>query len=275
MLKLYMNGEVPVTFKKFPAGETLVRVEDGRFEEYNAVAQRGLIMLNYTDNSDIFDLLLLVDAVRRRYPKLTHLSLNMPYLPYARQDRVCSKGESLSVKVVADLINSCNFNSVVCCDIHSEVGVALLNNLRHVEQVECTATLAERFGKEHTVIVSPDAGASKKAAGFAKAYGFPFFVQAEKHRDMATGNITHTSVPTFFFGNKDILVLDDICDGGRTFIELAKVLRPVSDGKIFLYVTHGIFSAGVNVLSNYFDGIYVSNLMNPDAANNPRVIQLN
>lgn len=64
-------------------------------------------------------------------------------------------------------------------------------------------------------------------------------------------------------------ILDDICDGGRTFIEIAKAIKmkqslssavhPENHGKIYLVVTHGIFSAGLKPLNEYFDGIYTTN----------------
>jgi ribose-phosphate pyrophosphokinase len=55
------------------------------------------------------------------------------------------------------------------------------------------------------------------------------------------------------------MIVDDICDGGRTFIKLAKAIqnqRP--NAKIYLVVTHGIFSAGFDELSKWFEGIYTT-----------------
>jgi ribose-phosphate pyrophosphokinase len=86
------------------------------------------------------------------------------------------------------------------------------------------------------------------------------FIQAEKIRDPNTGAITSTKVNIEkHVGDKNFLIMDDICDGGRTFIELAKVLRPLTTGKIMLYVTHGIFSAGLEVFLGYIDEIYCAN----------------
>ena len=56
------------------------------------------------------------------------------------------------------------------------------------------------------------------------------------------------------------MIVDDTCDGGRTFIELAKVLRARNAGKIELYVTHGIFSKGLKELSEHFDCIHSLNV---------------
>jgi ribose-phosphate pyrophosphokinase len=47
------------------------------------------------------------------------------------------------------------------------------------------------------------------------------------------------------FNGKDVLIVDDICSGGRTFIEISKILSQRNVGKIYLYVTHGIFDIGI------------------------------
>ncbi|MNQ12726.1 ribose-phosphate pyrophosphokinase [compost metagenome] len=71
---------------------------------------------------------------------------------------------------------------------------------------------------------------------------------------------------------ENVLVVDDICDGGRTFTELAKVLKQYDLGSLSLYITHGIFSAGVEVLTNVFDKVYTMNTYHidlPDRETNP------
>jgi ribose-phosphate pyrophosphokinase len=69
--------------------------------------------------------------------------------------------------------------------------------------------------------------------------------------------------------DKHIVIIDDLIDGGRTFIEIAKTIKeqrafssavhPDNYGKIFLVSTHGVFSGGLKELNKYFDGIYCTN----------------
>ena len=101
-------------------------------------------------------------------------------------------------------------------------------------------------------------------------------VYADKIRDISTGFITGTTInwdsirPSLQAGmlrNPKFLIIDDLCEGGRTFIEIAKaILLEVEVARIYLYVTHGFFSAGMEELSKYLDGIYVANLMNDSVA---------
>ena len=122
---------------------------------------------------------------------------------------------------------------------------------------------------DNFVLISPDAGASHKIEKIAQAIGYKGdIITCSKERD-TEGNLTKTNVPLKYqinngnyleYCSKDFIIIDDIADGGRTFINIAKELKNQNvKGKIYLIVTHGIFSAGFNELSKYFDGIYCTN----------------
>lgn len=75
---------------------------------------------------------------------------------------------------------------------------------------------------------------------------------------------SHVEVPIKSKRSVDYIIIDDICDGGATFLNIAKEIRnnhfkSLYDIKIYLIVTHGIFSKGFDELSKYFDGIYCTN----------------
>jgi len=182
------------------------------------------------------------------------LKLILPYLPYARQDRVMNSGESLSIKVMCDIINSLKFETVEIADVHSDVSLALLNNVINKEQYEFVGKLAKNWlGTPY--LVAPDAGAIKKTMKIAQKLNWPM-VRADKTRNVTTGEISGSVVYTEHIGDHDFLMVDDIFDGGRSFLELAKVLRPLTNGRIYLYVTHGIFSKGLDICQGVIDHIY-------------------
>lgn len=209
---------------------------------------------------DIMQLLLTVDAMRRVKPSV-QIELSIPYLPYARQDRVCQTGEALSLKVMAQLINGLNCQTVTLFDPHSDVAADLIENCRIVSLADRVTTGAVgRFIRQHNFcLIAPDAGAEKKvhqtALSFAQAGVQLDLITASKHRDVTTGHITETKLHGDVAG-KNVIILDDICDGGRTFIELSKQLKQQGAGKIYLFVTHGIFSKGLDVLKPHFDHVF-------------------
>ncbi|RJG47487.1 ribose-phosphate diphosphokinase [Motilimonas pumila] len=248
--------ELAVQAFTFSGGEEQIRIECTWSQ-----AERVEIVAQLTSSKAVMQLLMTVDAVKRLFAIQPRIELVIPYFPYARQDRVCQPGEALAVSVMANLINSLQLDRVTVWDAHSEVTGALLNRLQQVPQVDLLlrhTDLVAQLQQGQLCLVAPDAGASKKVRNTAQQLGGKVeVIQAEKMRDVATGEITHTAI----FGDvrgKSVLITDDICDGGRTFIELAKVLRREGAERVLLFVSHGIFSQGLVVFEGLIDAIYCS-----------------
>lgn len=240
----------------FPGGEIRVKLNSNPGPEVRIEA----MLMNSTD---VMTLVMLTDALREA--GVEKIRLTMPYIPYARQDRVCNLGEALSVRAFTRLINSLNFSSVIVYDPHSDVAPALIDRCIVVPRYELMAKHDELYAEiarggwaSNLYLVSPDAGSIKKSYEIVKKFPqFKGIVFADKVRDTSTGQIVKTIVRDL---PKDIekshlIVCDDICDGGRTFIELAKAIEsPV--GKLSLYVTHGIFSQGFEPFEPYYDNVW-------------------
>lgn len=260
MIEVMIAGRnCPINVVNFPTGENLPRIE---FANPTVVAPgKFTVRFHYEDDREFFLLAQIVSVIRQERPGYD-IDLFMPYLPHARQDRVTQEGEALSVKVVASIINSLNFSQVEIWDCHSNVGLALIDRVRHRDMTHCAGFVGGSFDKESTLLVSPDAGATKKLQAFAKRYGFNDPIAAEKKRDSATGAITGTYVPRIPIWAKNILIMDDICDGGRTFTELAKAIKVAGPYSIGLYVTHAIMSKGFEPFEGLIDTIYYRNWMN-------------
>lgn len=239
--------KIPLILTTFPAGEVHVRINDN--EGY---CPQGKVTLkaNLRSSNDVLWLLNVTDAVRRKYGYDTDIKLIMPYIPYAQQDRVCNEGESLSINVFANLINSQGYSEVVVYDPHSDVAPALIDNCTVVEQHRFIENI--NLDKNNTILVSPDAGANKKTFKVVQKTGFQEFIRADKTRDTLTGDVTETTIFSSKerINGKDLLIVDDLCIGGKTFIELTKKLKELTTGDIYLYTTHGIYSKGVHVLIN-------------------------
>jgi ribose-phosphate pyrophosphokinase len=253
MICLSIDGyKYPVTSSVFPGGEVHVNVKGNAYPPSpNSIT----IVAELTSSEEIMKLMLVTDAIRQlRIPSLQTLKLKLAYLPYARQDRVCARGEALSIKVMCDLINSLKFDEVMISDCHSDVGIALLNNCSHTTQLE-----GFRLNKNiHNILtnsdylVIPDLGASKKAKEIASKYGLKT-IQCTKTRG-EDGWISITPLtPASEYEGKRLVVADDICDGGGTFIALAEALR--GHRILDLVVTHGIFSKGKLALEKYYDKV--------------------
>lgn len=247
--------DTPAAFV-FPGGESQVTVPAGLRAQADAASEFRIHALLKSAN-DVMQLLMLTDALRRLNPAVP-VHLDMPYVPYARQDRVCNPGEALGAAVFCKLINDQQYATVTVVEPHSDVTPALLQRVRVIDAAAFVqrALSAPAFANGVT-LMAPDAGARKRVQALAKQLGVTDVRYAEKVRDTQTGRITETRVPDDI-PEQPVLVVDDICDGGRTFLELAAALRDKTRQPIYLYVTHGIFSHGLTELNARYAGIFTA-----------------
>lgn len=240
------NQIIDGSFKSFifAGGEVHVKIT-------NLPSLNVKIKSDLKSSNDIMELLMLCDALRRHERGVESIELIIPYFPYARQDRVCDYGEALSVSVMASLINSIRADKVIIYDPHSDVTPALLNNCEVVPLHEVAYPILSGILEDH-LLVCPDAGAEKKIRKFQKPY-----IMAGKTRDVKTGAITNTWIQADTLDpNAKYLIVDDICDGGWTFTELAKAMRLLGAKHVDLWVTHGLFSKGFDVFKDHINNIY-------------------
>ncbi|WP_433814172.1 ribose-phosphate diphosphokinase [Flavobacterium johnsoniae] len=205
--------------------------------------------------NDLGLLCVTVDALRRMDVKI--IELFIPYFPAARQDRVMIPGEPLSVKVYADIINAMQLNKVFVFDAHSEVTPALLNNSTVIPNYAFIKEVLNKIG-ENVKLISPDGGALKKIYKVSEFLGGVEVVECSKSRDVKTGKLSGFKVYEDDLQGMDCLIVDDICDGGGTFVGLAEELKKKNAGKLYLAVSHGIFNKGFDVL-DCFDKIFTTN----------------
>lgn len=252
---------------KFPGGELQIRLPDCCHDDYGNVRVKAKIQ----SSDDLMALLLVANALNQNKGFYNHISLELPYMPYARQDRACQAGEAFSLQVAAQLINSCKFDSVLVIDPHSLVTPALIDNCSVLYPVDL---LHPSYITDHiTHLVSPDAGAEKKVHALGAVFKLPV-ISAGKVRSVQTGTIIRTQVYGHVPSDSSCLIVDDICDGGATFTALARELKLSGAGSVYLYVTHGIFSKALGPLRQYIDGVYCYDCWLPEKHRDPKYLTI-
>lgn len=249
----------------FSGGEPHIKI-DPNFDHNEKVT----ITHRLNSFNDLGLLCITVDALRRMDVKV--IDLFIPYFPAARQDRVMIKGESLSVKVYADIINGLQLNKVFVFDAHSEVTPALVNNCEVIPNHTFIAEVLKVIG-ENVKLISPDGGALKKIYKVSEFLGGIDVVECSKSRDVKTGRLSGFKVYEDDLSGMDCLIVDDICDGGGTFVGLAEELKKKNAGKLYLAVSHGIFNKGFDVL-DCFDKIFTTNSVKDFEGESVQVIKL-
>jgi ribose-phosphate pyrophosphokinase len=178
--------------------------------------------------------------------------LEILYMPYARQDKGVSNNSTFALYPFCKLLKSLNFLQIFILDPHSKTTLELLNAKGYYPSTQITNLyLTEKYD----TLCYPDKGAVEK---YSKKYIQPF-IYADKIRDQLSGNILSIDI-VGDCKDKKILIVDDICDYGNTFIKLAEQLYKHGAKDVDLFITHGLFSGGVEMVKK--SGI--KNIYTPD-----------
>ena len=186
----------------------------------------------YENDGELFALICLT----KQLPRVKEKHLIMKYLPHARQDRVKKPEDVFTLKYFCEVINSLGYDKVRVLDAHSNVSLALLNNVelmdvsRHINQAIYLCKNNDNF-----ILYFPDEGAMKR---YSDGCGLPYTFGIKK-RNWEDGKILGVQIadPELVNG-KDVLIVDDICSRGGTFYHSAKALKEAGAANISLYITH-------------------------------------
>lgn len=237
-------NDIPVIQNTYPDGSSRIQLTDEILRSIKA--ECNILMWNYESDDEIF----IIKALSEKFMSLgfsssnLFLILGMPYIPHARMDRHQAPVDIVTLKTLANIINSCGFAYVTVFDPHSDVSEALINRVTIERPYHFTTKvlcdIEYRFNQRirDTVLFFPDAGAEKRYSWIYRDMGHPF-TYGIKHRDWKTGKIQSLEVvnPELVKG-KTVLIIDDICSYGGTFALAATKLREAGAGEIFLQVSH-------------------------------------
>jgi ribose-phosphate pyrophosphokinase len=240
----------------YPAGELQVRFLPAAIPTLFGTPRISVLCRDA--HQHLMELALLSGALHTLVP-WAHTTLVLPYLPYARADRrFVPEGDCHGLHTFGEMLNQLRYNAVRTLDVHSFRARSHVGNLTNISPrpfiSRAIADICDNGG--HPVVLLPDQGANR--------YGLEGALQCTKKRNAATGALSGFEVPDL--DGHDALIVDDICDGGGTFVGLAQAIFkqnpdiervPASRPRLYLYVTHGIFSRGLKELLQYFEKIYM------------------
>lgn len=231
---LQIEGKV-VAVNHFPDGSLLLKEQ---LSELGKDKNEELVIKwNYENNEELLALYFLTKHCKEA--GYENIVLDMPYIPNARQDRVQQTEDVFTLKYFTELVNSLEFQEVRVLDAHSNVSLALLNRVHqetpkpYIENV--IAEIKSERGRE-PLMFYPDEGAGKRYGGMIpRPYCFGI-----KKRDWSTGKIKDLDVAgeTEQIAGNDVLIVDDICSYGGTFLHSAKKLYELGAENIYLFVSH-------------------------------------
>lgn len=232
-------------------------------------SERATLTWKPVDASEITFLALAVNALK--HMGVWDIDLDVLYLPYARQDRVCSPGEAHSLEVICGFLDNLGLTTIRIWDVHNEGKTEDLFPQTTVCFVTATNIfdryrVLDDFDISNLIICAPDDGAYGRVADLCNYFDYALPVVLGKYREPETGKI---SVMQWNKYNRcidgwNILIIDDICDGGATFNQAAQILKKKGAVNLYLYVTHGIFSNGLDLLQENFKHVICHHVLHDD-----------
>lgn len=215
---------------------------------------------NYTN---LWELNQLVDAYNDTgiVPRIT-----IPWLLDGQADRRFANNQSSGCKLICNFLNKMNAVFEIYHPHNPELVEGLINNATIIDNSKFLNHVINHIG-EDVILMSTDAGSYKPLMKIADKIGWKGeVVSASKSRKVdEDGKTVLTQIlPDIDFTDKTVLIVDDICVYGGTFIGLAELLRKKNCRKIYLAVSHLTTTKQKEELWNLFDGVFTTNSLNLD-----------
>lgn len=228
---------------------------ENRFTSVPTIVVRTRLL----SNDDIIVLALVKDVIDNKYVNVKTI-LKIDYMMYQQDDRRFKTEESFGLKIISNFINTMKWDKVEIFHPHSDK-VEFIDN--------CIITSNQSFVEDAVLDVRsytfnrfpywviPDSGAFKTQFKQIENIEYPNFITCMKSRNHEIGDI-ETVVNVGDLSGQACFIVDDICLGGRTFIQIAQKLREKNCGELYLIISHGVFNQGIEHLLEYFDYIYTT-----------------
>ena len=256
------NKEIPVNMVEFSDGAITFKVDE-------LPEDPSYISIHVCPTTPVYrireEMELLADAILSNDDVNffnTKWYLDLPYLPYGRADRRFEKGNPIPLSNFLSWLRDewITMDGIYICDIHNpEYVLEDFVGLNIVEkyQLECFKnSITQDFNTDYDFVLAPDKGSVEKAKTIACHLEVDVY-NCGKERDMSTGRIIRSTLPEGVdFTDKTVLIPDDLCDGGFTFIKLAEQIKAAGAKQVDLYVTHMIGSKGLDTFKGLIDNIY-------------------
>ncbi|MCX6769081.1 MAG: ribose-phosphate diphosphokinase [Candidatus Micrarchaeota archaeon] len=227
-----------VVLKNFNDKESHVFIQD-----INACAGKPAQVLHRCyprQDSSLLQMMLMGKTISK---VATHVEAIIPYLPYARQDKIWKPGEVLSAEIVVQMLAASGFNSIATFDCHflKKQGIFNYGGIQ-IRNFSMSEELIAYFKarKPDAIFISPDQGASyivDEVGGksMVKTRG-----EYKNHKRTAARPVASLSA-NFEVAGKDVIILDDMVAGGGTMIKAIRAVLALGAKSVCCGCTHGLF----------------------------------
>lgn len=249
---------VPLTdckLQRDPTGEVSFSIgESVRDQDIFIITQIG----SGEVNDRVLELLIMINASKTASAR--RITAIIPNFPYARQDRKDKSRAPITAKLMADMLTTAGCDHIITMDLHASQIQGFfdvpVDNLYAEPSV--VRYIKENVNYEEAIIISPDAGGAKRAAGLADRLDLNF---ALIHKERARANEVSRMVLVGDVTNKICIIVDDMADTCGTLVKAAEVLLQNHAKSVIAIVTHGILSGNAikNINNSKLDKVVCTN----------------
>ncbi len=244
----------PMVRKRFADGELYIQIQE-------SIRGCDVYLVQPTChpvNDNLMELLIMVDACRRASAR--QITAVIPYYGYARADRKTAGRESITAKLVANLITEAGANRVLAMDLHSAQIQGYFDiPFDHVYGSPVVLDYLASKQLHDIVVVSPDVGGVARARAFAKKLNDAPLAIIDKRRQ--AHNVAEVMNLIGDIAGKTAVLVDDMIDTAGTICEGARLLKQEGARQVYACATHAVFSppAAERLSSGLFEEVIVTN----------------
>lgn len=248
-VKIFSGNATPELAKKItelygmPLGQVAIqKFSDGEFQPVFQESIRGdyvfLVQSTYAPSDNLMELLMMIDAARRA--SAGYITAVIPYFGFARQDRKDKPRVSIASKLVANLLTTAGANRIMTMDLHAPQIQGFFDiPVDHLDSSAVFIPYIENLGIKDITFASPDVGSTNRVREVASYFGAEMVI-CDKHRKRANEVASMTVIGDVT--NKDIILIDDICDTAGTLTKSAQMLVDKGAKSVRAFCTHPVLS---------------------------------
>src|SRR5690242_19160735 len=238
----YLAKQIALRFGE-PLGKiNIQKFSDGEFQPVFLESIRGdyvfLVQSTFAPSDNLMELLLMIDAAKRA--SAYKIIAVIPYYGFARQDRKDKPRVAIGSKLVATLLEAAGANRVITMDLHAPQIQGFFDiPVDHLDSSAIFMPYIEQLKLENLTFAAPDVGSTNRVREIASSFNADMVI-CDKHRKRA--NEIASMVVIGEVADRDIVLIDDICDIGGTLAKAAGLLKEKGARSVSALCTHPILS---------------------------------
>lgn len=237
-----LAAKIAACFGTVQGKVNIQKFSDGEFQPVFLESIRGdyvfLVQSTFAPTDNLMELLLMIDAAKRA--SAYKVIAVMPYFGFARQDRKDKPRVAIGAKLVATLLEAAGADRVITMDLHAPQIQGFFDiPMDHLDSSAIFIPYIQHLKLENLTFAAPDVGSTNRVREIASYFSAEMVI-CDKHRKRA--NEIASMVVIGDVKDREVVLIDDICDTGGTLAKSAALLKEKGAKSVRALCTHPVLS---------------------------------